>query len=184
MLKLTTMVLTTGKTKLNKEVKMISIVLVEPEIPQNAGNIIRTCAATGCKLYMVKPLGFLLDDKHFKRAGLDYFDLANVEVVNTFEEIYEKNKNKVFYFASTKSKHTYAEVKYPNDCFIVFGKESFGLRESLLKQHYDNCIRIPMIEKARSLNLSNSVAIIVYEALRQNNFSSLKEFGELTGRID
>ncbi len=163
---------------------MISIVLVEPEIPQNAGNIIRTCAATGCKLYMVKPLGFLLDDKHFKRAGLDYFDLANVEVVNSFEEIYEKNKNKVFYFASTKSKHTYAEVKYPNDCFIVFGKESFGLRESLLKQHYDNCIRIPMIEKARSLNLSNSVAIIVYEALRQNNFSSLKEFGELTGRID
>lgn len=163
---------------------MISIVLVEPEIPQNAGNIIRTCAATGCKLYMVKPLGFLLDDKHFKRAGLDYFDLANVEVVDSFEEIYEKNKNKVFYFASTKSKHTYAEVKYPNDCFIVFGKESFGLRESLLKQHYDNCIRIPMIEKARSLNLSNSVAIIVYEALRQNNFSSLKEFGELTGRID
>lgn len=163
---------------------MISIVLVEPEIPQNAGNIIRTCAATGCKLYMVKPLGFLLDDKHFKRAGLDYFDLANVEVVNSFEEVYEKNKNKVFYFASTKSKHTYAEVKYPNDCFIVFGKESFGLRESLLKQHYDNCIRIPMIEKARSLNLSNSVAIIVYEALRQNNFSSLKEFGELTGRID
>lgn len=163
---------------------MISIVLVEPEIPQNAGNIIRTCAATGCKLYMVKPLGFLLDDKHFKRAGLDYFDLANVEVVDSFEEIYKKNKNKVFYFASTKSKHTYAEVKYPNDCFIVFGKESFGLRESLLKQHYDNCIRIPMIEKARSLNLSNSVAIIVYEALRQNNFSSLKEFGELTGRID
>ena len=163
---------------------MISIVLVEPEIPQNAGNIIRTCAATGCKLYMVKPLGFLLDDKHFKRAVLDYFDLANVEVVDSFEEVYEKNKNKVFYFASTKSKHTYAEVKYPNDCFIVFGKESFGLRESLLKQHYDNCIRIPMIEKARSLNLSNSVAIIVYEALRQNNFSSLKEFGELTGRID
>lgn len=163
---------------------MISIVLVEPEIPQNAGNIIRTCAATGCKLYMVKPLGFLHDDKHFKRAGLDYFDLANVEVVDSFEEIYEKNKNKTFYFASTKSKHTYAEVKYPNDCFIVFGKESFGLRESLLKQHYDNCIRIPMIEKARSLNLSNSVAIIVYEALRQNNFSSLKEFGELTGRID
>ena len=163
---------------------MISIVLVEPEIPQNAGNIIRTCAATGCKLYMVKPLGFLLDDKHFKRAGLDYFDLANVEVVDSFEEIYEKNKNKTFYFASTKSKHTYAEVKYPNDCFIVFGKESFGLRESLLKQHYDNCIRIPMIEKARRLNLSNSVAIIVYEALRQNNFSSLKEFGELTGRID
>lgn len=163
---------------------MISVVLVEPEIPQNAGNIIRTCAATGCKLYMVKPLGFLLDDKHFKRAGLDYFDLANLEVVDSFEELYEKNKDKTFYFASTKSKHTYTEVSYPSDCFIVFGKESFGLKESLLKQHYDTCIRIPMINEARSLNLSNSVAIIVYEALRQNKFFELKELGELTGRID
>ena len=163
---------------------MISVVLVEPEIPQNAGNIIRTCAATGCKLYLVKPLGFLLDDKHFKRAGLDYFDLANVEVVDSFEEVYEKNKDKTFYFASTKSKRTYTEVNYPEDCFIVFGKESFGLRESLLKEHYETCIRIPMIGNARSLNLSNSVAIIVYEALRQNKFFELKEFGELTGRID
>lgn len=163
---------------------MISVVLVEPEIPQNAGNIIRTCAATGCKLYLVKPLGFLLDDKHFKRAGLDYFDLANVEVVDSFEEVYEKNKDKTFYFASTKSKHTYTEVSYPEDCFIVFGKESFGLRESLLKEHYETCIRIPMIGNARSLNLSNSVAIIVYEALRQNKFFELQEFGELTGRID
>ena len=163
---------------------MISVVLVEPEIPQNAGNIIRTCAATGCKLYLVKPLGFLLDDKHFKRAGLGYFDLANVEVVDSFEEVYEKNKYKTFYFASTKSKHTYTEVSYPEDCFIVFGKESFGLRESLLKEHYETCIRIPMIGNARSLNLSNSVAIIVYEALRQNNFFELQEFGELTGRID
>lgn len=163
---------------------MISVVLVEPEIPQNAGNIIRTCAATGCKLYLVKPLGFLLDDKHFKRAGLDYFDLANVEVVDSFEEVYEKNKDKTFYFASTKSKHTYTEVSYPNDCFIVFGKESFGLRESLLKEHYETCIRIPMIGEARSLNLSNSVAIIVYEALRQNKFFELQEFGELTGRVD
>lgn len=163
---------------------MISVVLVEPEIPQNAGNIIRTCAATGCKLYMVKPLGFVLDDKHFKRAGLDYFSLSNFEVVDSFEEIYEANKDKQFFFASTKSKHTYAEVTYPKDCFIVFGKESFGLRESLLKEHYDDCIRIPMTEGARSLNLSNSVAIIVYEALRQNDFFSLKNLGELTGRID
>ncbi len=163
---------------------MISVVLVEPEIPQNAGNIIRTCAATGCKLYMVKPLGFVLDDKHFKRAGLDYFSLSNFEVVDSFEEIYEKNKDKQFYFASTKSKHTYCEVSYPQDCFIVFGKESFGLRESLLKDHYEDCIRIPMQQDARSLNLSNSVAIIVYEALRQNNFFSLKADGELTGRID
>ena len=163
---------------------MINIVLVEPEIPQNAGNIVRTCAAIGAKLYMVKPLGFIMDDKHFKRAGLDYFDLANVEVVESFEEVYEKNKDKTFYFASTKSKHTYTEVSYPEDCFIVFGKESFGLRESLLKEHYETCIRIPMIGNARSLNLSNSVAIIVYEALRQNKFFELKEFGELTGRVD
>ncbi|MBR2468448.1 MAG: tRNA (cytidine(34)-2'-O)-methyltransferase [Clostridia bacterium] len=163
---------------------MISVVLVEPEIPQNAGNIIRTCAATGCKLYMVKPLGFVLDDKHFKRAGLDYFSLSNFEVVDSFEEIYEANKDKQFYFASTKSKHTYAEVEYPKDCFIVFGKESYGLRESLLKEHYEDCIRIPMTDGARSLNLSNSVAIIVYEALRQNDFFSLKNTGELTGRID
>ena len=163
---------------------MISVVLVEPEIPQNAGNIIRTCAATGCKLYLVKPLGFEVSDKHFKRAGLDYFDLANVEIVENFEQVYEPNKDKTFYFASTKSKYTYTEVTYPDDCFIVFGKESFGLRESLLKQHYETCIRIPMIGKARSLNLSNSVAIIVYEALRQNNFFSLQNFGELTGRID
>ena len=160
---------------------MISVVLVEPEIPQNAGNIIRTCAATGCKLYLVKPLGFLLDDKHFKRAGLDYFDLANVEVVDSFEDVYEKNKDKTFYFASTKSKHTYTEVNYPEDCFIVFGKESFGLRESLLKKHYETCIRIPMIGNARSLNLSNSVAIILYEMLRQQEYYGLASDENIKG---
>ncbi len=163
---------------------MFNIVLIEPEIPQNAGNIVRTCSATKCKLYMVKPLGFELSDKYYKRAGLDYFDLSEVEVVDSFEEIYEKNKDKQFYFASTKSHKTYAEVTYPKDCFIVFGKESFGIRESLLKEHYNDCIRIPMQEGARSLNLANSVAIIIYEALRQNDFKSLKEYGELTNRID
>lgn len=162
----------------------MNIVLVEPEIPQNAGNIIRTCMATNTKLYMVKPLGFVLDDKHFKRAGMDYLKQADFTVVDSFEELYQKNKDKKFFFASTKSKHTYAEVTYPEDCFIVFGKESFGLKESLLKQHYEDCIRIPMVEDARSLNLSNSVAIILYEALRQNNFNTLSNFGELTGRID
>lgn len=163
---------------------MINVVLVEPEIPQNAGNIVRTCAATGCKLYLVKPLGFVLSDKYFKRAGMDYADFANVEVVESFEELYENNKHCTFFFASTKSKHTYCEVSYPQNCFIVFGKESYGLKESLLKQHYDNCIRIPMISSARSLNLSNSVAIVVYEALRQNNFCNLKSYGELTGRSE
>lgn len=162
----------------------MNIVLIEPEIPQNAGNIVRTCAATNTNLYMVKPLGFDLDEKHFKRAGMDYRDFANVMVVDSFEEIMKKNPNAKFYFASTKSKKTYVDVKYDKDCFIVFGKESFGIRESILKAHYDDCIRIPMIEKARSLNLSNSVAIILYEALRQNNFDGLKDEGNLTGRID
>lgn len=163
---------------------MINIVLVEPEIPQNAGNIVRTCAATGCKLYMVKPLGFTLDDKHYKRAGLDYFPLSNITIVDKFEDILNANPKSTFYFASTKSKHTYAEVEYPNGCFVVFGKESYGLREDLLKEHYDNCIRVPMKEDARSLNLSNTVAIIAYEALRQQNFSGLKPDGELTGRSE
>ena len=162
----------------------MNIVLIEPEIPQNAGNIVRTCAATNTNLYMVKPLGFDLDEKHFKRAGMDYRDFANVMVVDSFEKIMKKNPNAKFYFASTKSKKTYVDVKYDKDCFIVFGKESFGIRESILKAHYDDCIRIPMIEKARSLNLSNSVAIILYEALRQNNFDGLKDEGNLTGRID
>lgn len=162
----------------------MNIVLVEPEIPQNAGNIVRTCSATGCNLFMVRPLGFELSDKHYKRAGLDYFDFVNVFVVDSFEELFEQNKDKQFFFASTKSQKNYAEVTYPEDCFIVFGKESFGLKESLLKQHYDNCIRIPMKSERRSLNLSNSVAIIVYEALRQQNFKGLQNSGKLTGRID
>ena len=162
----------------------MNIVLVEPEIPQNAGNIIRTCMATNTKLYMVKPLGFTLDDKHFKRAGMDYLTLADFTVVDSFEEIYDNNKDKKFFFASTKSPQKYTGVAYAKDCFIVFGKESFGLRESLLKKHLDDCIKIPMVENARSLNLSNSVAIILFEALRQNDFAGLKETGALTGRID
>ncbi len=161
---------------------MINIVLVEPEIPQNAGNIIRTCSAIGAKLYMVKPLGFKLEDKYFKRAGLDYFSLADFTVVDSLEEIMEQNKNNQFYFASTKSKHTYTDVEYPEGCFIVFGKESYGLKETLLKAHYDNCIRIPMRAQARSLNLSNSVAIVAYEAMRQQGFENLQNYGELTGR--
>ena len=161
---------------------MINIVLVEPEIPQNAGNIVRTCAAIEANLYMVKPLGFILDDKHFKRAGMDYRDFANVQVVDSFKEILDNNKNATFYYASTKSKHTHTEVNYPDGCFIVFGKESYGLSKTILKNNYDNCVRIPMSAKARSLNLSNSVAIIAYEAMRQQNFAGLKNDGELTGR--
>lgn len=163
---------------------MINIVLIEPEIPQNAGNIIRTCAATGTKLYMVKPLGFEVSDKHFKRAGLDYFDMANVEIIDSFQELLDNNTNASFYYASTKSKKDYSEVCYPDDCFIVFGKESYGLSENLLAKNYNNCIRIPMIENCRSLNLSNSVAIILYEVLRQSNFNGLNKKGNLTGRIE
>lgn len=161
---------------------MINIVLVEPEIPQNTGNIVRTCAATGCQLFLVQPLGFELDDKKYKRAGLDYFPLSSITVVDSLDEIMSANKDKAFYFASTKSKHTYAEINYPDGCFVVFGKESYGLREDLLKANYDNCIRVPMKEEARSLNLSNTVAIIAYEALRQQGFPELLTEGELTGR--
>ena len=163
---------------------MINIVLVEPEIPQNAGNIVRTCAAIGAKLYMVKPLGFIMEDKYFKRAGMDYLDFANVTVVDSFDEILKANPNSKFFYASTKSKKTYADVSYNDNCFIVFGKESYGLSETILKNNYENCIRIPMSEKARSLNLSNSVAIIAYEAMRQQDFPLLKNFGELTGRSE
>lgn len=163
---------------------MINIVLVEPEIPQNAGNIVRTCSTINAKLYMVKPLGFIMDDKHFKRAGMDYFDIAQITVVDSIEEIWKANPDAQFFYASTKSQKTYTEVNYPDGSFIVFGKESYGLSENILKHNYDKCIRIPMSEKARSLNLSNSVAIIAYEAMRQQDFSSLKNFGELTGRIE
>ena len=163
---------------------MINIVLVEPEIPQNAGNILRTAMATNSKVYFVKPLGFSLDDKNFKRAGMDYLKNADFTIVESFEEVYNANKDKKFFFASTKAKHRYDEVEYPEDSFIVFGKESFGLRESLLKAHYDDCVRIPMVANARSLNLSNSVALTLYEALRQTDFEGLNPEGHLTGRLD
>ena len=162
----------------------MNIVLIEPEIPQNAGNIVRTCAITGANLYMIKPLGFEVSDKHFKRAGLDYRDFANVQILDSFDELYENNKDKQFFFASTKSAKTYADVNYDEDCCIVFGKESYGIKETILKEHYESCIRIPMLKDRRSLNLSNSVAIILYEALRQQNFKGLENFGELTGRSE
>ncbi len=159
---------------------MISIVLVEPEIPQNAGNIVRTCAAIGADLYMVKPLGFEVSDKYLKRAGLDYWQFAKVKIVDSFSEIVKNNPDADFWYASTKSKKTYADVKFSDNCFIVFGKETKGLDEKLLHDNYDKCIRIPMKEGIRSLNLSNSVAIVSYEAMRQNNFKNLENYGSLT----
>ena len=162
---------------------MINIVLIEPEIPQNAGNIIRTCAVTGAKLYMVKPLGFSLDDKHYKRAGLDYFDKSNIQIVDSFAEIQNIFKNVPIYYATTKGSKRYTDIDYTKgDCTICFGRESYGIREDILKANYENCIRIPMKQNLRSLNLANSVAIILYEALRQNNFVGLETKGHLTGR--
>ena len=161
---------------------MIHIVLIEPEIPQNAGNIIRTCAVTGSRLYMVKPLGFSLDDKHYKRAGLDYFDKSNITIVENFDQLKNLLKGIPMYFATTKGSKRYTDVDYSGEVAVCFGRESYGIREDILAQNYDNCIRIPMLKNIRSLNLSNSVAIVVYEALRQTDFNGLETCGKLTGR--
>jgi len=159
---------------------MMHIVLIEPEIPQNAGNIARTCAATNTVLHLVRPLGFSVEDKYLKRAGLDYWNLLEIHYYDSFDEIIRKYPDEIFYFATTKAKYTYVDVQYPKDAFIVFGKESAGIPEEILKINPDTCVRIPMQEEARSLNLSNSVAIILYEALRQNQFSNLVAEGNLT----
>ena len=158
----------------------LNIVLVEPEIPQNTGNIARTCAATGATLHLVKPLGFSIDEKQVKRAGLDYWHLLDIKVYENLDEFMAVNSDKKMYFATTKADKTYCDVKYEKDCFILFGKETKGLPEELLYERMETAIRIPMISDARSLNLSNSVAVIVYEALRQNDFFQLKNTGELT----
>ena len=146
---------------------MIHIVLVEPEIPQNTGNIARTCAATGSELHLVKPLGYSLEDKYLKRAGLDYWPLVKVHVHENFAELLAAYPDAPFFYASTKAPRSYAQAEYPRDVFLVFGRESRGLPENLLERVYDRCIRIPMIEGARSLNLSNSVAIVTYDRPRR-----------------
>jgi len=161
---------------------MIHICLIEPEIPQNAGNIIRTCAATGAVLHLVRPLGFSMDDRYMKRAGLDYFSMARVTVHGSFDELKRQHPSIQTVYFTTKGAKTYTEYDYKGDCLLVFGRETAGLPESLLQKYPGQCARIPMREKARSLNLSNSVAIVVYEALRQRSFEGLKRAGELTGR--
>lgn len=162
-----------------------NIVLVEPEIPQNAGNVSRTCAATNSVLHMVKPFGFEITDKHLKRAGLDYWQYLDVRYYDSFEELFEKYYNgDNFYFMSTKGKIVYSDAKFKDGDFLVFGKESHGLPEPLLEKYYDKTLRIPMFGNLRSLNLSNSVALSLYEALRQNNFEGLNGEGFLTGRPD
>ena len=157
----------------------INIVMVEPEIPQNTGNIARTCAATGAKLHLVKPLGFEISDKYLKRAGLDYWDKVDIEYHENLQEFlnkYKPEENNMFY-ASTKATHCYSDVDYRNfgEVFILFGKETKGLPEELLQKYIQNTIRIPMRHNLRSLNLSNSVNIILYEVLRQVNFNGLEE---------
>ncbi len=159
---------------------LINLVLVEPEIPQNTGNIARTCAATGCKLHIVKPMGFTIDDKKLKRAGLDYWHLLGIQYYENLDDFFEKNKGGRFFYSTTKGINTYSEVSYKDDDFILFGKETKGLPEELLVQNKESCIRIPMIDEARSLNLSNAVAIVAYEALRQTGFQQLKQEGQLT----
>ena len=158
---------------------MFNIVLVEPEIPQNTGNIARTCAATGSELHLVRPYGFEISDKQLRRAGLDYWSLVRVHEYDSLDGLFAKYPAARFFFFTTKAKHTYAEMQYRDGDFLVFGKETKGLPEELLIQHPDSCVRIPMIEESRSLNLSNSAAIAVYEALRQNAFGGLLREGEL-----
>ncbi len=159
---------------------MFSVVLVEPEIPQNTGNISRTCACTGAALHLVKPLGFVLDDSKLKRAGLDYWGELDLHIHESLDDFLIYAKDKPLYFASTKAAHTYDEIQYPDDAFLVFGKETKGLPEQLLFDNYERSVRIPMRTSMRSLNLSNSVAIILYEALRQKSFFDLKLSGNLT----
>ena len=161
---------------------MMHVVLVEPEIPQNTGNIARTCAATGAMLHLIEPLGFEISDRDFKSAGLDYWYLMTYEVHRNWQAFVEKYPNANMHFATTKAPRHYCQVSYGPDDFLVFGRETRGLPETLLKANYGRCVRIPMRKDARSLKLSNSVAVLVYEALRQQDFAGLAGEGALTGR--
>ena len=158
---------------------MINIVLHEQEIPGNTGNIGRTCVATGVKLHLIEPLGFQIDEKHLKRAGMDYWDKLDVTVYDDFNDFLAKNPGARIYMATTKSKQKYTDVNYEEDCFIMFGKESAGIPEEILLDYKDTAVRIPMYPEIRSLNLSNSVAIVLYEALRQHDFKGLETQGQL-----
>ena len=158
---------------------MLNIVLFEPEIPANTGNIGRTCVATGTRLHLIEPLGFRLTEKNLKRAGMDYWSDLDVTTYIDFEDFLEQNPNAKIYKATTKAHQTYTDVTYEEDCYIMFGKESAGIPEELLVDYEDTCIRIPMIGDIRSLNLGNSVAIVLYEALRQHNFAHMNLEGHL-----
>ena len=158
---------------------MLNIVLFEPEIPQNTGNIGRTCVATNTRLHLIEPLGFRLDEKSLRRAGMDYWKDLDVTTYADFDEFMSKNPGAKIYMATTKAPNVYSEVSFEPDCYIMFGKESAGIPEEILVHHKENSIRIPMVGDIRSLNLSNSVAIVLYEALRQNNFTGMTKEGHL-----
>ena len=157
----------------------LNLVLVEPEIPQITGNIACTCAATGASLHLVEPLGFRVDDRKLKRAGLDYWHLLDITYYKSLDDFFEKTKGGQYFFFSTKGTHRHSDVEYPDNCYLLFGKETRGLPEHLLMQHPNETLRIPMIDEARSLNLSNSVAIAAYEVLRQWDYPELLNKGEL-----
>ena len=162
---------------------VLNIVLVEPEIPQNTGNISRTCAATGARLHLIEPLGFKIDDRQLKRAGLDYWRLLDITTYPNLDDFFAKNNGPFFYF-STKAAQIHSEVEYPDGAYLIFGKETAGLPESLLRAHPERCVRLPMIDddRARSLNLSNSVAVGAYEVLRQWGYPNMRVAGKLTGK--
>ncbi len=157
----------------------LNIVLHQPEIPQNTGNIGRTCVAAGARLHLIEPLGFLLNEKALKRAGMDYWQELDVTTYIDYEEFLDKNPGAKIYYATTKGRQLYSDVSFEPDCYLMFGKESGGIPEEILKRNPDTCIRIPMQEEMRSLNLSNAAAIVLYEALRQNGFSNMRLQGEL-----
>ncbi len=158
---------------------MLNIVLLEPEMPANTGNIGRTCVAAGARLHLIEPMGFLINDKMLKRAGLDYWHKLDVTTYVNYEDFLEKNQGAKIYMATTKSKQKYTDVSYEEDAYIMFGKESAGIPEELLLANKENCVRIPMMPEERSLNLSNSVAVVLYEALRQQGFPRLESEGQL-----
>jgi tRNA (cytidine/uridine-2'-O-)-methyltransferase len=159
--------------------KQLNVVLVEPQIPQNTGNIARTCAATGARLHIIRPMGFTIDDKKLKRAGLDYWYLLDITYYDSIEDFFALNDGP-YYFFTTKGRHKYSDVQYPDCAYLVFGREDAGLNEQLLYEHPKQCVRVPMIAQARSLNLSNTVALAAYEVLRQWDFPELLVQGQLT----
>ena len=158
---------------------MLNVVLLEPEMPANTGNIGRTCVATKTRLHLIEPMGFRINDKMLKRAGLDYWDKLDVTVYRDFDDFMQRNPDAHIYMATTKAARSYSDVQYEDNCYIMFGKESAGIPEDILYQNQETCVRIPMVGETRSLNLSNSVAIVLYEALRQHNFDHMRLDGHL-----